>query len=237
MHFRPLPVLSTVTLVALAILVGLGLWQLDRRDQKHALRDEMQRRMIAPAVAIESLLVDDAHVAFRHATAQGAFDHTQESYVFSPRSDPAGTRLGYKVVTPLRLTANAVVMVDRGWVPEEKRAPATRLKGQIEGPLSLRGVLRPATAPGVFTPHPNLVEHIWYVHDIGAMAAAHGLAPATLLYLEASAPVSGGPEPKLDAPDIADNHLQYALTWFGLGIALVVIYLVYHRSRGRLRFR
>ena len=237
MHFRPLPVLSIVTLIALAILVALGLWQLERRAEKHALLTEISQRMIAPAESIEGLLVDETQAPFRHATAQGNFENTQESYVFAPRTDDSGTHLGYKVITPLRLTASALVLVDRGWVPEEKRDPATRLKGQIDGPVSLRGLLRPTTAPGLFTPDPNLVEHIWYVHDIEAMASARGFKPATLLYLEASTPVPGGPEPTADVPEIPDNHLQYALTWFALGIALVVIYFVFHHSRGRLRFR
>jgi surfeit locus 1 family protein len=237
MHFRPLPVLSVVTLIALAILIALGLWQLERRAQKHALIAETSHRMIAPAESIEGLLINDSQAAFRHATAQGTFENAQESYVFAPRSDDTGVHLGYKVVTPLRLTASAVVLVDRGWVPEEKRNSATRLKGQIDGPVSLRGLLRPSVSPGLFTPDPSLVEHIWYVHDIEAMAAAYGLKPATMLYLEASTPVPGGPNPTADVPELPDNHLQYALTWFSLGLVLVIIYFVFHHSRGRLRFR
>ena len=237
MYFRPMPVLTVVTLVALALLVGLGLWQLERREEKHALLAQIAQRMIAPAESIEALLTDDGAAPFRHATAQGTFEHAQESYVFAPRSDDAGTRLGYKVITPLRLTASAVVMVDRGWVPEDHRAPATRLKGQIDEPVTVRGLLKPTATPGLFTPEPSLAEHIWYVHDIAAIAAAFGLKPATTLYLEASASVPGGPEPIADMPEIPDNHLQYALTWFALAIVLLVVYLVFHHSRGRLRFR
>lgn len=237
MHFRPLPVLSIVTLIALAILIGLGLWQLERREQKHALLAEISHRMIAPAESIEGLLINDSEAPFRHATAQGTFENAQESYVFAPRTDDTGVHLGYKVVTPLRLTASALVLVDRGWVPEEKRSSATRLKGQIDGPVSLRGLLRPTVSPGLFTPDPSLVEHIWYVHDIEAMAAAYGLKPATTLYLEASTSVPGGPIPTADVPELPDNHLQYALTWFALAIVLVVIYFVFHHARGRLRFR
>jgi surfeit locus 1 family protein len=237
MIFRPLPILTIVTSVALAILIGLGFWQLERREEKHALLDQIAQRMIAPADSIEALLIDEPQAPFRHATAQGTFEHAQESYVFAPRSDDNGTRLGYKVITPLRLTASAIVLVDRGWVPQEKRAAATRLKGQIEGVVTIRGLLRPASSPGLFTPDPNVAEHIWYVHDIAAMAAAFGLKPATTLYLEASTPVAGGPEPTTEMPEIPDNHLQYALTWFALAFVLMVVYFVFHHSRGRLRFR
>ncbi len=237
MHFRPMPVLSFVTLVALAILIGLGLWQLERREEKHALLTEIAQRMIAPADSIEALLVDESAAPFRHATAQGTFEYGQEAYVFAPRSNDSGTHLGYKVITPLRLTASAIVFVDRGWVPQEKRAPATRLKGQIDGPVTVRGQLKPCASPGLFTPEPSLIEHIWYTHDIVAMAAAFDMKPATTLYLEASTSAAGGPEPIADMPEIPDNHLQYALTWFALGIVLVIIYFVFHHSRGRLRFR
>ena len=237
MHFRPMPVLTVVTLVALAVLIALGLWQFERRQEKHALLAEISHRMIAPAESVEALLINEADAPFRHATAQGTFENAQESYVFAPRSDETGTHLGYKVITPLRLTASALVLVDRGWVPEDKRSPATRLKGQTESPVTVRGLLKPGVTPGMFTPDPNLVEHIWYVHDIAAIVAAFGLKPATLLYLEASTPIPGGPVPISDTPEIPDNHLQYALTWFALAIVLVVIYFVFHHSRGRLRFR
>ncbi len=237
MHFRPLPVLSIVTLIALAILIGLGFWQLERRDEKHALIADITQRMIAPAESVETLLVDEVKAPFRHATAQGTFDNAHESYVFTPHSDDSGTHLGYKVITPLRLTASAVIFVDRGWVPEEKRTPAARINGQINGQVTVRGVLKSSTSPGWFTPEPNTVEHIWFVHDIAAMAAVHGIKPATMLYLEASMSVPGGPVPLSEMPEIPDNHLQYAITWFGLAIVLFVIYLVFHHSRGRLRFR
>ena len=236
MHFRPLPILSLVTIGALMVLVGLGLWQLERRDEKHALLAEISHRMIAPAESVEALFINEDRATFRHATAEGIFENEHESYVWAPQSDDNGTRLGYKVITPLRLTAGALVMVDRGWVPQEKRDPASRIKGQIETTVTIRGLLRPPVAPGMFTPDPNLVEHIWYVHDIPAMATALGAKPATTLYLEASTPVPGGPVPISDTPEIPDNHLQYAFTWFSLAIVLVVIYFVFHHSRGRLRF-
>lgn len=237
MHFRPMPVLTISTSIAFVILIALGLWQLERREEKHALLREMARRMIAPAESIEGLLVNESDAPFRHAIAQGTFEYAQEAYVFAPRSDDSGTRLGYKVITPLRLTASAVVFVDRGWVPQERRAPATRLKGQPDGTMTIRGLLKPTAAPGLFTPEPNLVEHIWYVHDIAGMASAFDLKPATVLYLEASMASPGGPEPIAEIPEIPDNHLQYALTWFALAVALVIVYLVFHHSRGRLRFR
>lgn len=237
MHFRPLPLLTTFTALALVVLIGLGLWQLERREEKHALLAQITQRMIAPAESIEGLLVNESEAPFRHATAQGTFEHAQESYVFSPRTGDTGTRLGYKVITPLRLTGTAVVFVDRGWVPQERRAPATRLKGQTDGPVTIRGLLKPTTSPGLFTPEPNLAEHIWYLHDIAAMTAAHDLKPATLLYLEASTAGPGGPDPVSEMPKIPDNHLMYALTWFALAVVLVIVYLVFHHSRRRLRFR
>jgi surfeit locus 1 family protein len=237
MQFRPLPVLSIFSVGALIVLLGLGVWQLERRAEKHALIGEITHRMIAPAESVEALLINEDQARFRHATAQGTFEHAQETFIFKPRNTETGTQLGYKVITPLRLTAGALIMVDRGWVPQEKRNPATRAKGQVEGLVTVRGLLKPAWSPGTFTPEPSRAEHIWYVHDISAITAAHQLKTATQLYLEASTPVPGGPEPISETPEIPDNHLQYAITWFGLAIVLVVMYFVFHHARGRLRFR
>src|SRR5689334_7020714 len=181
MQFRPLPVMTFLTLGALVVLVGLGLWQLERRDEKHALLAEISTRMIAPAESVEALLINEDAAPFRHATAEGTFDNTHEAYVFAPHNDETGTRLGYKVITPLHLTAGAIVMVDRGWVPQEKRDPATRTKGQIDTPVNIRGSLKPAASPGMFTPNAELPNRIWYVHDIPAIVAALNLKPATTM--------------------------------------------------------
>ncbi len=234
--FRPLPILTAATGVALAILIALGVWQLQRRAEKHALLSEIATRAEAPSAPIEILLVTGDYAAHRAATAQGTFAHDNESYVFHPRADKGPTQPGYKVITPFELHSGGTLLVDRGWVDEAHANPTTRAKGQTEGEIELSGTLRSPTKPAAFTPPPDAGKHVFYARDSLAIAKSLGLMLRSPLILEVTTKVEGGPEPLPSTLNIPDNHLQYAVTWFSLAIVLLVIYLRLHMSRGRLRF-
>jgi surfeit locus 1 family protein len=234
--FRPLPVLSVFALLALCVLIALGVWQLQRREQKHALLDQIAQRSSSPAEEVEILLATGDYAAFRTAIARGAFDHQREVFVFAPRSDKGPTLQGYKVLTPFHLTSGKTLLVDRGWIAASQKLPRTRAKGQIVGEVSIEGAFRPSSKPGVFVPDPDLKARIFFARDAAAIAKSTGVALSTTLILEAKTRTDGGPEPLSSAIDIPDNHLAYAITWFSLAIVLVVIYLRFHVVKGRLRF-
>jgi surfeit locus 1 family protein len=231
--FKPLPVLTALTLVALAVLIGLGVWQLERRAEKHALIAQIAARAAAAPAPIELLVATGRYAAYRRATAEGAFVHPAEAYVYAPLSDP--TRPGFKVLTPFRLASGGTVLVDRGWVPEALRAPYLRQSGQIDKEIEIAGTLRPSASVNTFTPPPDLDKKIFYARDSAAIAKLLGTTLATPLILEASTGTPGGPEPVASTVDLPDNHLQYALTWFALALVLLIVYLRLHYVRGLLR--
>jgi surfeit locus 1 family protein len=235
--FRPLPLLTLAVLAALGVLIALGTWQLQRRTEKHALLAQIAARTTSPIAPVEILFVTgDDYIAFRPASARGTFDHAKESFVYAPRADTGPTRQGFKVITPFELSSGSVILVDRGWVAEDARDPAKRKAGQIEGEVEISGTLRPPSAPGTFTPPPDLKSSVFYSRDSAAIAKAHGLLLRRPLILEAVSRTPGGPEPMIQELNIPDNHLGYAITWFSLGVVLIVIYFRYHYMRGRLRF-
>jgi surfeit locus 1 family protein len=233
--FRPLPGLTIATLVALAILIGLGTWQLQRRVEKHALLDQIASRQHAPPAPIEILLATGDYAAHRATTAQGTFDHAAESYVYAPRPNEGAARPGFKVITPFRLLSGGLILIDRGWVDERHKSPASRKNGQTDGETEIEGRLRPSSRPGPFTPPPDIATRTFYQRDGVAIAKALELKLASTLILEAATRTDGGPEPLASELNIPDNHLQYAITWFALAVVLVVIYLSVHASRGRLK--
>lgn len=235
--FRPLPILTAFTALALAVLIGLGVWQLERRQEKHALLAQMEARAKTPPAPVEILFVTgDTFPAYRRATALGTFDHAKEVYVYAPRADTGPTRQGFKVLTPFALASGGVIVVDRGWVPEADKDPAARAGGQIEGEIELEGLLLPSAAPRTFTPPPDVATRTFFIRDTAAIAKVQGLTLHRTLLFEALTRTPGGPEPLPTRQDIPDNHLSYALTWFSLGVVLLVIYLRYHYVRGRLKF-
>lgn len=233
--FRPLPVLTIVTLAALAILIALGVWQLERREEKHALLDRIATRANAAPAPIEIVLATgDDFAAHRRVTALGTFDQAKEVYVYAPRTDGGPTRQGKKVVTPFALGSGGTILVDRGWVDEAW--PSTdKTYPEPEGQVEVEGVLRPSSKPGPFTPPLDVAKHMLFIRDSAAIAKLSGVTLKSRLILEATTRL-GNPEPLKSTLEIPDNHLNYALTWFSLSLVLLVIYFRYHYVRGLLKF-
>lgn len=237
MTFRPLPGLTVATLVALAILLGLGTWQLQRRTEKHALLAQIAAREHMAPAPIEMLIPVGAYGAFRKATATGAFNHDQEIFVVHPRTDTGETRPGYRVLTPFTLSSGGLILVDRGWVEQAHRDPSTRREGQVAEPVEIEGTLLQPGTPSYFTPPPDLTGRVVFARDTALIARSYGLTLRSPLLFEVITGPKGGPEPMPTRVAIPDNHLNYALTWYSLAIVLIVVYLRYHQTLGRLAFR
>lgn len=236
MTFRPYPGITIASLIVLAILSGLGFWQLERRDWKLALIAQVERNMAAPPITLDAALKlppDDAQ--YRHVRLEGRFEHARESYVFTT---DAGAAV-YHVLTPFLMGDGRTLMVDRGEVPRERLDPATRAAGNIAGPTQVVGVWRVPDPPGGFTPPPDSTTHIWYARDLKGMSEAQGLRLAAPVVIEADAtPNPGGwPRGGRTVVTFRNQHLSYAVTWFGLAACLLGVWLAYHVSRGRIGWK
>jgi surfeit locus 1 family protein len=228
-------------LLAFAILLGLGTWQLQRKAWKEALIATLTQRAHAPPGALpgraEWASLDPQDDEFRHVKFSATFDTAKEALVYAVpsafRSDVSGP--GYWMFTPARLPDGGIVMVNRGYVPEARKDPATRAQGQVAGVVDIVGIMRWPEAPGWFTPAAEPAKNLWFARDPLAIAAAKGLAPVAPFYVEQEAPTPPGglPHPAATEVHLRDEHLQYALTWFGLAIVLVVVFGAWVRSSRR----
>jgi surfeit locus 1 family protein len=232
-RFRPLPIPTLVLVPGLALLLGLGIWQIERLHEKEALIASVEAGLTAPSVPLKLLLqADPAAAEWRHVRLSGHFLHDREQYVFA--QGPSGAT-GVQVITPLVEPDGDTVLVDRGFVPDALRDPMRRVQGQLEGEVSLTGILRLSQPPGAFTPRPDSATRLWFVKDVAAIAGAAGVDAAPVLIEVDATPNPGGwPLGGQTRVDFPNDHLQYAVTWFGLALALLGVYLVYHHSRGRL---
>jgi len=215
---------------ALAVLVSLGLWQLDRLAWKEGLIATLEQRLSAPPVALpppaEWPRLTAARDEFLRVTLTAEFQNDREALVYTGGSTlrEATGGPGYWVFTPARL-AGGTLMVNRGFVPEGKQYPATRPGGQVVGPVAMVGVLRWPEQPGLFTPAGDPVRNIWFARDAIAMAAAKGIDAAPFyLDLESPEPPGGLPHAGRLQPNLPNNHFGYALTWLGLAVMLVGVY-------------
>lgn len=235
LSFRPLPVFTVATLVMLAALIGLGTWQLQRLHWKLELIAAVNRNLTLPPVALDTALKLGKAAEYRRVALTGRFDHNKEAYVYSVvDGGPA-----YHVVTPLMLDDGRALLVDRGIVPETKLDPSRRRSGQVSGIVRVVGVWRTGSAPGLFTPIPQPARRLWFVRDVAAIAAADQVRVAAPVLIEADAtPNPGGwPQGGHTVVSFRNEHLQYAITWYALAIALVGVYVVFHVQKGRLSFR
>ncbi len=207
----------------LAVLVGLGIWQLDRLEWKRELIERIERRVEAEPVALLASEADLADLEYRRVRVTGRFLHDREQFLVG-RSYQGQT--GYEVMTPLALPDGRHLFVNRGWIPLAAKDATRRPRARDAG-VTVTGIIR--LAPELDGPGASRGdEH--YRLDLRRMAAEAGLDPATLVpfYVVAGGEGAKGmlPVPRPAVVEVSNNHLQYALTWFGLAAALVAIYVV-----------
>jgi surfeit locus 1 family protein len=229
------------TLVGVALLIALGVWQLERKAWKERLIAAIARRMneapvpLPPPTRWKSL--DAAHDEFTRISLRASFENDQEALVFAGASAfrPDVSGIGYWVFTPARLADGARVAVSRGFVPEANKDPATRAAGLVTGPVEIVGVLRWPEHAGFFTPAGEPARNLWFARDQFAIAVAKGWQNVAPFYVEQEAPVPPGglPQPGRLTINLPNNHLQYAITWFSLAIILIAIFIAYARARRR----
>jgi len=228
------PAVSTVIVVG--VLIGLGVWQLERRAWKWNLIETRTSRIAADPVALPPAADLKApglkKMEYRRVTLRGRFLHDREM-LLSGRS--WGGRLGYYVITPLTLRGGGAVLVNRGWVPLDRKDPKSRTQGQAEGEIALAGHLRAQPPKGTFSPNNDPAKNFWFQIDIAQMGKHAGLGDVRPFFIQAGEPApSGGlPRPVPVRIDLPNDHLKYALTWFALAAAFVVIFVIWLKKRGR----
>jgi surfeit locus 1 family protein len=215
-----------------AVLVGLGTWQIQRKTWKEGLIAALNERLAAPPSALPAPStwpgLDQASDEYRRVKFTAEFDQDREALVYAAasafRPDVSGP--GYWVFTPARLAGAGVAIVNRGFVPEGRRQVATRAAGEIKGPVEIVGVMRWPERRSWFSPADDPHNNLWFTRDPLTIATAKGLPSVAPFYVEQESPVPPGglPRPGKIVANLRNEHLQYALTWFGLALVLAVAF-------------
>ena len=237
------------TLLMVALFVGLGVWQLQRRVEKHALIAALTERLAVapgplPSPSQWSTLTPNRD-EFRRVRFAAIYQPAPDAMVYSSgsavREDISGP--GTWAFMPTRLPTGETVVINTGFVPnimqdreQQDRAVTRIVTGE---PVTLSGYIRFPETAGVLTPSENLVKRLWFTRDHLAMARALGWGangkPVAPFYidLEQPVPASGIPKPGPLQVHLKDDHLQYAITWFGLAGAVVIAFGVWLRAQRR----
>nr|WP_246717607.1 SURF1 family protein [Microvirga flocculans] len=226
-------------MVALAILLGLGTWQLQRKAWKEDLIAQIEARAygepgaLVPEAEWPSWRADRDE--FRKVRVTGTFLHPFEAPVYGlAQGERQGAPIqGYYLITPLKLATGAIVMVNRGFVPADLRDPARRTDSQPSGEVTVTGLVRAPETRNPFTPNDDPARNQWFARDPRGIAAAHGLERVAPFLIDADASPNPGGWPRVGQTPLTlpNNHLQYALTWFGIALTLVGVFAAFAWKR------
>ena len=208
---------AAAALIAALGLAALGVWQIERRAWKHELVAAVDARLHAPPVAAPGPdrwnAVNAKKDAYRRVTASGTFRHDLETLIQAVTERGAG----FWVVTPLE-TPGFTLLVNRGFVPRERREAKTRAAANVAGPVTVTGLLRITEPGGAFLRSNDPAADRWFSRDVAAIAKARGLGRTAPYFVDADAAANPGGYPVggLTVVRFRDHHMVYALTWFAL---------------------
>ncbi|GAA4344505.1 hypothetical protein GCM10023165_27730 [Variovorax defluvii] len=225
-----LALLAFAGVLLFALFAALGVWQLERRAWKLALIERVETRVHAAPVDIPPPArwpqVSAASDEYRHVRLSGTFLHDRETLV------QASTVLGpgHWVLTPMRTAQGTIVLVNRGFVPADRRERASRSANEPAGEVQLSGLLRMSEPGGGFLRRNDPAGDRWFSRDVQAIAAARGLPGAAPFFVDEDAPAAQpapGAQPRWPATGLTviafrNHHLVYALTWFALALGVAI---------------
>jgi cytochrome oxidase assembly protein ShyY1 len=225
---------AAFALAALAVLLGLGTWQIERKAWKEALIASLTQRLAATPVALpppdEWARLTPANSEFIRVRLRGEFRNTDDALVYTGgsalRDDVKSP--GYFVFAPVRLPDGRQVAVNRGYVPGRSYPRAA-------GVQDIVGAVRWPEPQSWFVSAHDAAGAIWHVRDQRLMAQVRNWGPVAPFYIEQEAPVPPGglPHPSPLTVRLRNDHLQYAMTWYGLAAVLVVMCAIWAVRRRR----
>jgi surfeit locus 1 family protein len=232
---RVWPIAASAAL-GILILVGLGVWQLQRLSWKTALIASIETKATTEPISLSEALEREKageDIEFLKVADTATFNYAATLYMLaSDDGKPA-----WRLITPYISADGTAVLVDRGVVPEEMRDPAKRPDSDPPGPLAIIGQIgKHSGGKGAFTPANDPVKNIWYWWDEVPMLVAAGIETNRpyvpfILHLSPQDGQTGWPRPQALDANLRNNHLGYALTWFGLAIVLSGVAGLLIRSR------
>lgn len=225
--------LMIVSLTGILVFAALGIWQVERRAWKLALIEAVTARVhAAPVPAPSPALwphVSALRDQYRRVFAEGRLLNDRETLVQAITDRGSG----YWVLTPLQTRSGTIILINRGYVPPERADRRSRAQALPSGFVRVVGLLRISEPHGRFLRTNQPSEDRWYSRDVRAIARARGLTFVAPFFIDADATLNadGWPAGGLTVISFPNNHLAYALTWFGLSLLCGYAFLMVLRGK------
>lgn len=226
---------GTWALLAIPVTTaGLGVWQIYRKDRKEKLIASLDRQLSEPPVQLPGSVAEVRELDYRRVEVTGEFEHDRE-LLLGPRTllreafDGNAGDPGMQVLTPfVRADTGDRVLVNRGWVPDTHKDPDTRKEGQTSGMVTVTAIVYNPKAgkPNRFVPENNPTDQQWFWMDLEAIAAELGAQPILIEATSEATPPGGYPTGGQTQVKIANDHMQYIVTWFSLSAVTLVLWFL-----------
>jgi surfeit locus 1 family protein len=217
----------------LIVLLGLGTWQVRRLVWKEALLTQIDRAEADAAVPLSEMTPSP----FTKVSVTGTyFPNETALYGAEVRTIASGPEMGAQLIQPMRETGGAVILIDRGWVPLSRPGPID----QPAGTVTVSGYVRSNDTVHWFSAKDDVAARHLFTLDSKAIGDAVGqpdVRPFVLVALvsrpDTIAAADHWPDPAKHLPRPPNSHLSYAITWYGLAMALLAIFVVWAKRESR----
>jgi surfeit locus 1 family protein len=226
--FKPKLIPTIFTIPALILLLSLSYWQFERLHWKNNLIEEITKQTQLPAIDLPEN-IDLSEMLYRKVKFQGEFIHNQEMHMYGGARQFKGEN-GYYILTPIKLSNNKVIIINRGWVNEKQKEAKTRPETLTEGMVEVEGSIVKSEEKPLYVHDNQPNRNLWFYVDLNEMKNFLK-EPVEKFYIMAKEIPGTSPRGRNLEPNIRNHHLGYALTWLFSAISLMAIYVIYHKKR------
>ena len=212
--------------LAIIILLSLGTWQLERLRWKSDLLESMKENISLPPVVVNSSIISNIkNYNYRRFKLDGYFLYDKNITIYSK---VVGGKVGRHLITPFK-TKFGYILINRGFVPENYKIEASEIKQDKN--TSINGIVKFQQKINYFTPSNSIIKNQSYYINIEEISTYLKLDLNNFYIIEENNPNERYPLGSQYNINIPNDHLQYAITWFSLALALsIFLHLLWRKN-------
>ena len=204
---------------SIILFCSLGTWQIYRLQWKVDLINEINNGLNSEPVFYSNTNIKN----YQKVKFSGIFDFEKQVYLYSLNNKG---KPGYDIITPLKINSNEILLINRGWIQKDRKGNKNINKVKSN---SYEGILKKITKPNPFKPDNDFENNIWYSLKLTDLEDFTGYKLSNfVLFLQNNQ--NNLVENKIVSPDLPNNHLKYALTWYSVALS-ILLYFLYFRKK------